>query len=228
MDGNKIHLKDWTSKLQSEQPILPQKVVLLNTIPLFEARYQADLRPPSWLSMLAKAKGKQKDFVQSSLYLYGNWEEYNIEIATPVLSELVKIRDNSLATIDLEVSWRQFQKAVLSDVFEAFFLFAHHFDNKIEFADGGIKISEVQSFLTKTRTKGQRHFVFMVCRADAFEKSKIEFPASFSSTATASWNIPVIEAYVFSRLWIQSMDETRSFPNAYSEAIGQYLKLIKG
>lgn len=227
MDTSKIYLKDWASKSLSEQPVHAQKVVLLNTIPLFEQRYTADLRQPSWLSELSFRTKKQRDFARNSLYLYRNWEEYDAGIATPVLSELIKTRDNTPATIDLEVSWLQFQKSVLSGLFDAFFLFAHHFNDKIEFSDGGIEMSEVFAFLNKNRTISPRHFVFMVCRAAIFEKSKIEFPESISSIATADWNIPVLEAYFFSRLWVQNLDGERSFSEAYSEAISQYLNLVK-
>jgi hypothetical protein len=227
MDTSKIHLKNWASKSLAERPVHAQKAVLLNTIPLFEPRYLADLKQPSLLSKLSLHTKKRRDFVFRSLYLHQSWEEYDAAIATPVLSELVKTQDNTPATIDLEVSWAQFQKAVLSGLFEAFFLFAHHFDDKIEFADGGIEISKVDDFLTRNKVDGPRHFVFMVCRAEAFEKSKIEFPESISSVATVGWNIPVIEAYVFSRFWVQNMDGERSFSEAYGEAIGQYLNSVK-
>jgi hypothetical protein len=207
-------------------PVDSGQAVVFNTIPLTKRRYERE-RAPSVLSGFLRRK--PKDFIQSQSWRWPNWDAYENKIVVPILHELEKMKLKSRATIDHDVTVKRFKLALHCGRFKAAFLFAHHFRGQIEFADGGVPLSDIKNFIAGLSHGDQAPcaVIFLVCEADEMLELKTGHFEEVGAVGCAAWRVPVVSSYMFVNQWISNLKDGATLSDAYSMAVDHFSSYIR-
>ena len=206
-----------------ETTIAPEKILILNTIPLTATRFVAETDRSIFSFLRYKS-----DFLKSQFPQNLAWQIYKSEIVDPILVELLAIREESPTVIDYDVQFGNFMEAVLSDQFDVIFLIAHHNmeRNTIEFAAKEVRYSDVLNFLKKKLKNTHLNINFIICGSSGFSDLKTLAQRYAGMVGLGFWTFPVLESYRFIRQWVLSFDGSRTIDEAYVWAIDAFKKNI--
>jgi len=211
------------SKRINETPVSPERILVLNTLPLTSDRFDAG-RSRTFFSFLKY----RNDFLRTQFPAGISWDIYKSQVVHPILAELLHIKEGSRAAIDYDVSFSDFRKALLSGQFDVIFLVAHHIYEKdsIEFADREVSLPVILEFLEKKLSGSSMSLHFIVCNSLAFTQLKSKESTYSGTLSFGFWEFPVLESYRFIRHWVLSLDGKRSLSEAYALAIDDYKQSI--
>ncbi len=209
-----------TASRLSDIPVPPERVILLNTIPLTKARFEAEKK-----DHFVKFWHRRSDFLNTQFPAAMGWELYQSAIVLPVLAELYAISKNARSVIDYDVGFNEFRKAAGGGQFDVIFLVAHHIEpaDAIEFAGRDIPLSEMAAFLSK-QLPGKRKLDinFIICTGSGLVAVKQDPLPVAGIISTGFWYFPVIESYQFISHWILQFDGKKTMAEAYALAIDSY------
>ncbi len=197
------------------------EILVLLTIPLSPERYESDYRRANRLLNL-----KNKDFIiKETIRLGYSWEEYFNNVAKNILIDINELSEKSSCTIDYDVTFKAFSKALRAENYKLIVLFAHHYhkneEDGIEFADECMRLEKIEKSIRKN-AKNKTLFLF-VCDSKFIEaiqkKNKL-----FYRVASANFKIHTTASFTFIKEWILLIGESNTWDEAYSTAIIKHLK----
>jgi len=197
------------------------EILILLTIPLSPERYEGDYRKAkSWLRF------KKKDFINREIARIGHsWEEYFSSVAKNILIDIHELSEKSTCTIDYDVTYNDFGKALRASNYKLIVLFAHHYhknkEDGIEFADGCWRLDKFEKIIGKTAKN--KSLLLFVCNSEFIEeiqrKNKL-----FDLVASSNFKIHATASFTFIKELILLIDESKTWDEAYTIAITKHLK----
>ena len=230
-------LKATIEHLWNEKPIQGERVAILVCPPLSKKRFEKENRDACFISQQFT---QEKEFVKNftkTIKSDSDWKTYQDEIALYALKHLLEIEENSSATVIPDVKYRHFKKALRSGCFDVIFIIAHHIipkkkskdkegvilTGKIEFADGGIPLEQIQKFLAQLYSDNKISLIFTICKTNKFQQMSYGLP-SIGSIATAFWDIDFVDGIEFVKCWSRFLNGKQTLSQAYYLAIDEFLK----
>ncbi len=205
----------------SDLIIQPERILMLNTIPLTKGRFYHDKRW-TWLYNFIR---KPKDFIKTRCDEgIDNWNTYQLLIK-PIINKLHVLCKESKASVKYDVPYKQFKKHILEGKYDAIFIAAHmiNIKNCIEFSDGGKPLNEILNFLSSINIDRKIAILFCVCESDIIHDWKIH-QINNISVAMAFWNVDVNQGIEFIKLWIFEINGIKTLNECYSLAISKQLE----
>lgn len=183
-------------------------------------------RERSWGKYFWQKKGRY-DFV--SIHWANNWQDYEQFVVLPTLLYLSDIEKYSSTRVIPDITFTEFCEICMSGRYKAIFLIAHHAIRTeidgIEFSDGIIPLTELNSFLLSEPTKMQKvSLLFFVCESAPIKEEIYSKSALVQSIASATWSIPLHAGARFICLWCLGLDGYHSMLDAYHLAIDKFIK----
>lgn len=209
------------SNLHNEQMVKSERAAVLLCVPLTRKRFEKKTREPGLLKTIVAGK---RNMETDQLRFLPGWEQYEAETVLPVLNELLKIRENTSASVIPDVTVRDFKKAVTSGAFDVIILVARHLCKKIEFADRHHSPEEIYRFLSRLDSGQKISMIYMICESEEIEEATYNKITVVKSVASAFWEIPLVEGIAFVRHWFGWFNGKNTLSIAYDLALESYLE----
>lgn len=200
-------------RLDNEKPVDPERVLMLNTIPLNEKRFIRERRTRLFY--------RKSDFLRTQFPSILPWSDYEKLVVLPILSELAEIKKHTRISIDYDVNYSDFRRAMRSSNFDSIFILAHHIEQSghVEFAGARIKLGNMSKFLQKTMQSSSKNLQVFICKAGGLENGIFDSVERKGAFSVSYWRMPVMESYRFVKYWLLSLDGKATLSEAYTQAI---------
>jgi len=215
--------------LQTEQIITSEQVALCLTIPLSKTRFMREKDGVNWWGRLF---GHSIDFARRVAENFEPWWEndegkgYKHRVVIPVLTYITDLRETTRVAVFPDITLEKFREIMTDTGYRFVILVAHHYQDRIEFAGGGIRIDKVEALFSKAFVPVSVSYYFLVCEAGDLGE-KLYKKGELFSQASSDAEIPVVPALHFLSVWIQELDGSQTLSQAYHAALSRYVSFYQ-
>ncbi|RYE56150.1 MAG: hypothetical protein EOP48_08650 [Sphingobacteriales bacterium] len=210
-------------KLQEEEKITTSQMVICLTIPLTKKRFLAEKNSSNWWSRLfCHSTDFARNFSETFAEPYWVGEDgtgYEQRVALPVLQSLLTLNDETQVKIVPDCTFQQLKDILDEENFRLLIILAHHYNERIEFAGGGVRIAKIKKLFASFEK--QLSLCLLVCESESTGMA-LKDSDVIRSLFSSPYELSVVHAAKFLVCWVKAIDCGKTLSQSYHEALHNY------